>query len=318
MNKLTVVIPFCNEGAYLNKTLNSIRMTAEEEVDIIIVNDASDGGIDYKEMAEEYQCKYILNETSIGPSACREKAMELVETPYVLLIDGHMSFYFNDWHLQFIEALESNSRVIYCANPIPLDRYVRRDPQIVDNLLLDSNVSGVVASKSRRSFSLKDSSDSNCIPFLFGGSYAISKEYYNKLNGSVGLNGVGQFNLLMSLKVFLEGGEIRFLEDVHIGHIYTDLLSYVPNKEACRQDKAMITKLFLDLAEVEESKGEDELSESISSQTIEVVDAMKEFICDNLNERSFGDFVEYSNSFNEASMDVFESSLSLQGEKVRI
>jgi len=299
VNKLTVVIPFCNEGAYLNKTLNSIRLTAEGEVDVIIVDDASNDGLDYKEMAEEYQCTYILNENSIGPSACRDKAMEVVDTPYVLLVDGHMSFYFNDWHGQFIEALEDDSRVVYCANPIPLNRICRRNSNLVDEILLDSNVSGVIADESGKKFILEDDGDSNLIPVLFGGSYALSKEYYGKLGGSNGLNGVGTFNILMSLKVFLEGGEIRFLEDAHIGHIYTDILSYDKDEEACAGDKAIITELFLHLVGMEALAETPEEEKDLIDKRADDLNSIKYFISKNLKERDFHSFIEFQNSFNE-------------------
>ena len=44
MNKLTVIIPFLNEGEELGNTLRSIREHADGEVDILVINDASTDG----------------------------------------------------------------------------------------------------------------------------------------------------------------------------------------------------------------------------------------------------------------------------------
>ncbi len=300
MKKLTVVIPFSNEGAYLRKTLGGIRLTADEEVDIVLIDDASNDGIKYDEIAEEYNCKYVKNEERIGPTASKGKGVEVAETPYILFIDAHMSFYFNDWHTKLVEALEDNSRAVYCANPVPLNRYARRDPNVLNSVLRDPNVVGLRSNRSRTSFVHASNGDTNLIPILFGGSYAMSKDYFNSLDGSGSLKGVGFFNLLLSMKVFLEGGDVVFLEDVEIGHVYTDLLAYERNKEGFEDDSLLLTGLFLDLAGVET---EDPIIETGSKERIDErekgMDYLKEFICDNLNERTVESFMEFRESFQE-------------------
>jgi glycosyltransferase involved in cell wall biosynthesis len=47
MNQLTVIIPFLNEGREVGNTLQSIRETAGEQVDVLLVNDASYDDFDY-------------------------------------------------------------------------------------------------------------------------------------------------------------------------------------------------------------------------------------------------------------------------------
>jgi glycosyltransferase involved in cell wall biosynthesis len=41
MNKLTVVMPFLNEGDEVEHTVQNIRQTAGDNVDILLINDAS-------------------------------------------------------------------------------------------------------------------------------------------------------------------------------------------------------------------------------------------------------------------------------------
>jgi len=305
VKKLTVIIPFSNEGAYLKKTLDSIRLTAEEEVDIVIVDDASDDGINYEDIAEVYGCKYIKNEERIGPTASRGKGVELAETAYVLLIDAHMSFYFNDWHNEFVEALEQSSTAVYCANVVPLNRYARRDKKVLKGLLGDSNVIGVTADESKTSFIHNSHGETNLIPVLFGGSYAMSKEYFEALDVSGSLKGVGCFNLLLSLKVFLDGGEVVFLEDTKIGHIYTDLLSYEVDTASCRDDVTLLTGLLLDLSgqdsieNIAEFSQEDSVEDSKEGieEREKNMNFLKELICDKLNKRTVESFMEFRDSF---------------------
>jgi glycosyltransferase involved in cell wall biosynthesis len=54
MNKLTAIIPFLNEGIEIEQTLASIRETAGDEVDIIVINDNSHDDTDYETVAGKY------------------------------------------------------------------------------------------------------------------------------------------------------------------------------------------------------------------------------------------------------------------------
>ena len=51
MRNLTVIIPFLNEGAEICETVKSIRETARDNVDILLINDASStDSFDYEEI----------------------------------------------------------------------------------------------------------------------------------------------------------------------------------------------------------------------------------------------------------------------------
>ncbi|MDR0938509.1 MAG: glycosyltransferase [Mediterranea sp.] len=51
MNKLTIIISFLNEGEEVERTVSGIRSTVRDTVDIILINDASDDGYHYEEVA---------------------------------------------------------------------------------------------------------------------------------------------------------------------------------------------------------------------------------------------------------------------------
>lgn len=60
MNKLTIIIPFLNEGDEIEKTLKSIRETSRTNVDIIIINDCSTDNFDYLYAAKKIQRNLFL------------------------------------------------------------------------------------------------------------------------------------------------------------------------------------------------------------------------------------------------------------------
>ena len=48
MNELTVIIPFLNEGEEIYNTVKNLRETAGDEINIILINDASEDKYDYE------------------------------------------------------------------------------------------------------------------------------------------------------------------------------------------------------------------------------------------------------------------------------
>ncbi|MDR2409006.1 MAG: glycosyltransferase, partial [Bacteroidales bacterium] len=103
---LTVIIPFINEKYEVENTLESIRSHSEENIDIILINDASDDNFDYQTVAEKYQTTYILNEKRLGVAASRELGIKLCRTAYFLLLDAHMRFYDDIWYQRIIAELD--------------------------------------------------------------------------------------------------------------------------------------------------------------------------------------------------------------------
>ena len=49
-HKLTVIIPFLNEGQEVYNTVKNLRLSSDIEFDILLINDASSDGYNYKKM----------------------------------------------------------------------------------------------------------------------------------------------------------------------------------------------------------------------------------------------------------------------------
>ena len=109
--KLTIIIPFLNEGKEVYNTVKSIRDHSNmNEVAIILINDASNDKFNYEEIANEFNTEYYTNPSRLGVAASRDLGVKLCKTPYFLLLDAHMRFYNNKWVDRIVSELNDNSK----------------------------------------------------------------------------------------------------------------------------------------------------------------------------------------------------------------
>lgn len=247
-NELTVIIPFLNEGEEVARTLDSIRRTAGDKVDILIINDASQDGFDYRSVAARYGAAYLHNETRRGVAASRDLGVNAIDTAYFLLLDGHMRFYSDDWHWRIIEVLKQDSRALYCGNCKVLDEHGERGKG------RDSYGAclAVCDEETRKTLTplwkLTDPEpDSQCIeiPCVLGACYAAQKDYWLYLRGLQGLEMYGSDEAYISLKVWLEGGRCILLKDVEVGHIFRKQFPYEVRSTEVLYNKILIMETLL-------------------------------------------------------------------------
>lgn len=122
MKKITVIIVFLNEGIEVLNTLRSIRRNSnKEEVDILLVDDASNDSYDYKSITKTFNAVYHKHKKRIGAAESRNEGINLIETEYFILLDAHMRIYQKDWVSILFNSLNINKRSILCCQTIPLD-----------------------------------------------------------------------------------------------------------------------------------------------------------------------------------------------------
>ncbi|MDR0710802.1 MAG: glycosyltransferase [Prevotellaceae bacterium] len=113
--QLTIIIPFLNEGEEVERTVASIKETTVANPCITLINDASTDGYDYKSVAEKYGCRYVHNAERLGVAASRNLGVRESQTPYFLLLDGHMRFYESGWDERLVKLLDENPRSVLCS-----------------------------------------------------------------------------------------------------------------------------------------------------------------------------------------------------------
>lgn len=247
-NKLTIIIPFLNEGDEVENTLSSIRTTVRDKVDILIINDASTDDFDYFSVAKKYNANYIENKKRKGVAASRDYGVSMINTHYFLLLDGHMRFYQNDWLDEIINELDKDNRVLLCCDTKVLVKNelgVITEPGSLSVCGAKINLKGNMLNVTWREWNDESHTCVEEIPCVLGAGYAASKCYWQYLRGLEGLVYYGSDEAYISLKVWLEGGKCKLLKTIQIGHIYRQLAPYTIENVHSIFNKLLIAELLL-------------------------------------------------------------------------
>lgn len=221
-NLLTVIIPFLNEGEEVRETIKSIRRHAGTGVDVIVINDQSNDGYDYRGDLRGLGVHYVYNVERRGVAASRDLGVRLCQTPYFLLLDGHMRFYDGLWVDKICSVLMESDRRLLCCQT----KFLSKEKGKVSELVKCPSTFGAVFDARRQSYVDWNYSEASIdssierIEMVLGAGYAASKRYWTCLEGLEGLVYYGNDEAFISLKTWMEGGECVLLKDVVIGHIY--------------------------------------------------------------------------------------------------
>lgn len=223
---LTVIIPFYNEGAELKNTVESVRATAGDAVDIIVINDGSDDGIDYEKMLQELDVTHIVNPYRLGPAATKEKGVQCCQTPYFILLDAHVRFYQSDWvSLLVHELLQNPSQIICCqTKTLKLEHgeVIEKEADPTYGAFIYWGMNKYTPMSMWNPNPSIKSLKTGHIPCILGACYASSKKYWNRIQGYRGLLGYGCEEPFVSMKAWMEGGKCLFMPNIVVGHIYKD------------------------------------------------------------------------------------------------
>lgn len=250
-SEFTVILTFRNEGIEVEKTIISLRY-ADPTVKFILVDDGSDDGYDYKNVADKLGCEYYRNKVSKGVAGARNEGVKHVKTPYFILMDAHMRLstdeWDTDWSQKFINALKQDQNQIVVANTIIMHSNTEEEPKFRHYTNEDCfNGHKSFAAKCAYYHMAHDGEDwkgdwcyqvldndkykwtqnkekdllVDCVSIM-GATYATSVTWWNKIHGLNGLYAWGHDEPLLSLKTYLMGGKCRFFINWAVGHLYRD------------------------------------------------------------------------------------------------
>jgi glycosyltransferase involved in cell wall biosynthesis len=247
-HKLTIIIPFCNEGDRLRRTIRNLTLTSNGMAQFIIVNDCSDDGFDYEDSLNDYKNSCILLRTA-QPSGCciaRELGIAACQTPYFLLMDAHMGFLDrdNDWLVRVTKAIERYPDDLLSLSTMGLrmDGYAVNSPNHAASIgaewkraapshllrigwvqapqalgrqcgRMPVNVSEAWRVNSRE-FNLVSA------PIPLGAAYAASRRQWENLHGLRGLHGYGCDEQLLALKWWACGSRVLCVRNLAAAHMY--------------------------------------------------------------------------------------------------
>ncbi len=246
-SELTIIIPFLNEGSEIENTIQSILETAVTNLRILLINDNSNDNFNYNEMIRKYGNKvsYVLHKERKGVAASRNEGVSLSETPYFLLLDGHMRFYETGWDERLIDLLKKHPGTILCSQTQALKKdrsgHVTVEPLNHFGAYIDLKSLKTVWNKHDE----PDHSNLMEIPCILGAAYAVEKSYWLHLHGLNGLLSYGMDEQLLSMKVWLEGGRCLLVNDWVTGHIYRESFPYMNPTQDIIYNKLYLAQLFL-------------------------------------------------------------------------
>lgn len=118
MVKVSIIVPVYNVEKYLVKCLDSLLCQTMEDIEIILVNDASPDGShlimkDYgRRFGDKVKCINLIENLCLG--GARNKGVEAASGEYIMFVDS------DDWidktmcEKMYIKAKENNSDIVFC------------------------------------------------------------------------------------------------------------------------------------------------------------------------------------------------------------
>ena len=240
MKKLTIVMPFLNEGYEPINTIISINNTTNpDEIEIIAICDTRE--YEHEEQIKQFKnVKFIKNEHTIGVDACRSMGINLAQSDTTLIIDAHMRFSRDEWVDKISSAVNESPKTVWCTRSLVLHNTMTEeelDP-LKDILCVPRRHS--VGAKlyyledSKTPFHLKWAEGSSFLEetngflsCILGANYAGSTQWLKEIRSFEGLLSWGFSEQYISVKSWLLGGDCRGLDSVSIGHIFRPQAPFV-------------------------------------------------------------------------------------------
>lgn len=220
---LSIIIAAHNEPD-LGATIESIQRTAPPEVEIVIVDDASKVPVPHFPGVMK---RAIRNSRRMGVGPSRHIGILAACQPWVLITDGHMRFV-DGWYKAFESVVDgSDGQTAWCGQCLGLDH---------DNLDVSNcrgryfgatwNFHGPDRNNEKITQTFEpiwageQAGDKYELPAMMGALYLLPRRLYLRLGGLQHLREWGMDEAMLSLKIWLSGGEIRMLKGLQAGHVF--------------------------------------------------------------------------------------------------
>lgn len=213
---ISVIIPVLNDNEELNLTIKSIRETSPKNVEIIVIDDASD----VPAVVDDKSVRLVRLEKRQGVGSTRHLGATMSTSDYLLFVDSHMRFDKN-WHKNAMKSLISSpSNVVWCAMCLGLEEGCMDLEKSKGSycgaklVLYDQKENQVFEGK----WIEEKPGEEYEISCLMGACYFFHKSWFFHIGGTKSLTMWGSDEPLLSAKTLLAGGSIRLSKSIKIGH----------------------------------------------------------------------------------------------------
>lgn len=225
MQKLSVIIPFLNEGQEVPLTLDSLFSTTSKDfVEVIVINDGSK--YKYEEEIRSRGAIYLENPIRKGVAFSRDLGVKNCSCKIACFFDAHMRFRNDNWAERMVYEVEKSPDSLFCTTCVRLDPGYT---EMTENKPkgYGAGIQLITGSKKETEeilepkwILLKKRESVYDIPAVLGANYFFNIDQYKRLLGLSGLEGWGSDEIYLSLKYWFSGGACKICTDVEIGHIF--------------------------------------------------------------------------------------------------
>lgn len=231
---LSVIIATVNDQDETYETVKSIRATAGDEPEIVLVDDCSGTGLagDWR-FQNQKNLKLVSNRWRCGCGPSRHIGALHASGDWLLITDSHMRFT-EGWYDLAMKRLiygwkTATGGTIYCACCLGLDdKNMDLSKPNAEYHGATFNFHGPDRQKKDKTQTLECvwlpkeqwATDNAEIPAIMGACYFITQPWFFHLDALRFLRTWGCDELMLSMKSWLAGGEVRMLDSVRIGHKY--------------------------------------------------------------------------------------------------
>lgn len=214
---ISILIACLNDAEQCNRTIRSIRDTAGDATEIIVVDDCSDELLSL----EDSGTKLIRNERRAGVGASRHIAALNASSDYLLITDSHMTFE-PGWLDVVMKRITGRMTTMHCGRCVQLSKEQPDMGVALGNRQFYQGATMQFAGENNEVLDAKwlpdQPGDDYQIPAIMGACYLCPTDFFFHVNGLRALRSYGGDEELLSLKWWLAGGDIRVMKSVRIGH----------------------------------------------------------------------------------------------------
>ena len=223
--KLSVLITDHNDHEECNLTVQSIRETAGDKPEVIVIDDGSPSILRLKDK----DARFYRLQHRIGVGPARHYAACKATGEWILIVDSHMRFV-PGWYEAALDVLQSRSQqtlwCCQCVNLMPGDMDISKSHGRYHGATIlfsgpDTGAPGkhqVLEGK----WSKARPDDGYETESIMGASYLMNRDWFFQLGGLRLLRAWGSDEPYLSLRTWLSGGECRFTKRVQIGHQFRE------------------------------------------------------------------------------------------------
>ena len=241
--KLSIIIPSLNDYAETQATIASIRETAGDKPEIIVVDDCSQVPLTLQDKA----CVLVRNEERAGVGCARHIGALHATGDLLLFLDSHMRCT-PGWYEALMSRAKDRPTTMHngqCIQLTPDQMDLTKAKGHYSGAYLhfygpDANDNGRIQILESKWLGNRDGEDDYVVSSVMGAVYVCPREFFLHVGGLRMLKSWGGDEQYLSLKWWLAGGDIRQLNCVKFGHQFRQSTTYKSDAWHIAYNKLMI------------------------------------------------------------------------------